>query len=384
MKFLKNTEMKRIIYPPLVILTLIISSLLAGCEKDKYTGSVWYYAYESVGQITHETLGLAAATDFNPYTVAHRNDTLFVANLQDGNTLILLDLKSERPLRTVKTWTFNGQTKNFGSQIEAIVPAGDRLYVAERQSRIHVFTLPQLDYVTCIGNGNWGGPVFQSQAVTVKDGLIFSRDKDGKISVYKAEQATPENYQKINRYKSTNAATANNGFNPHYMELDAEGHILLTDYEGKKLRVLDPSAVNDEMQNGTSIDLDDLAWTTTFKPKTFASCNDRMYMTGDNNAINIYDRNVHEWVAALKSIKGCAFSTPARIYATDDTTLWVSDLSKNFLVKMGVFKGEIREYSRVNERIIEAKSALTRQGEITGSFFVDIKTHEIVDPSDLE
>lgn len=46
-----------------------------------------------------------------------------------------------------------------------------------------------------------------------------------------------------------------------------------------------------------------------------------------------------------KNCKRICFSQPARIYAQNDSVLWVSDThsSKRTLVKMLVHKGEIRE-----------------------------------------
>ena len=64
--------------------------------------------------------------------------------------MLVFNTKEGRLLDVVKSWQFDNEEKNFGSSIEAIVPAGNRLYVAERQSRIHVFELPDLTYVTCI------------------------------------------------------------------------------------------------------------------------------------------------------------------------------------------------------------------------------------------
>ena len=295
-----------------------------------------------------ETLGMETAEDFTPYTVAHLGDTLFIANIgKAGSSLLLFSIKKGERLGTLQSWQHDGGEKSFGSQIEAIVPSGNRLYVAERQSRIHVFRLPELSYLTCIGNGQWSGPVFQAQAMTVKDGLIFARDKNGMVSIYKEEDATPENYQKVNRYRraSGNGSPGNNGFASHSMQPDAEGHLLLTDYEGKKIRVLDPALVNDDMANDASIDLDDLSLSPGFKPKTLALCGDRWYATGDNDAINIYERQSNEWSKKIKTVKGYAFSQPARIYAQNDSVLWVSDThsSKRTLVKMLVHKGEIRE-----------------------------------------
>ncbi len=350
--------------------------------------SYWYYNYEALQTVNHETLGLGAAADFNPYAVAQRGDTLFVANIGTaGNSLILYSKKDKRPLTTIKTWQFNDAEKNFTSKINAIVATDERLYVAEQQSLIHVFSLPDMEYFSCIGNGSWSGPVFQAQAVTIRDSLIFARDKNGNVSVYKETDVTPENYQKINRYKQAGpneGSAGNNGFAAHYMEPDKDGRILLTAYENKTIRVLDPSLINDDFKNGTSIDIKESTWEIPFKPKTFATTAERTYVTGDNNAVNVYDPAKKEWVKTLKSVRGFAFSTPERVFAQNDSTLWVSDIRKQTLVQVGVFKGEIREYELVNKHVVKVRDAVTRNGETAKEFFVDLRTHEIIDPEEEE
>ena len=140
--------------------------------------SYWYYSYEAAQLIDAETLGMETADDFTPYTVAHLGDTLFIANIgKAGSSLLLFSIKKGERLGTLQSWQHDGGEKSFGSQIEAIVPSGNRLYVAERQSRIHVFRLPELSYLTCIGNGQWSGPVFQAQAMTVKDADFRTRQE---------------------------------------------------------------------------------------------------------------------------------------------------------------------------------------------------------------
>ncbi len=350
-------------------------------ENGNYT-SYWYYCYETGNLLTNENMGLEAG-QFTPYTVAGRGDTLFVANIAEGSSLILFDLKNNRPFRTLSSWIVNGAEQKFISPIEAIVVTDTRLYVAERQSYIHVFDLPDLNYIVSIGNGRWSGPVFQAQALAVKNGLIYARDKDGGVSVYKESDAVPEKAGKINRYKKMGGGSANNAFASHYMEFDADGTLLLTDYEGKTLRVLDVSRINDELKNGTVIDQSDRAWTLTFKPKTFAPTAERMYATGDNDGINIYDKAAKQWINPIKSIKGFAFSQAARIYGQDEEKFWISDLKKQAVVRMDVYQNEIREYSRISDRIIRIDAAPASKGMETAPFFVDIRTHEIVDPETI-
>ena len=166
------------------------------------------------------------------------------------------------------------------------------------------------------------------------------------------------------------------------MEADEEGHILLTAYEAQSIRVLDPSLINDDFTNGTNIDVNELTWALAFKPKTFATSPERMYATGSNDAINVYDYAQKEWVKTLKSIKGFAFGRPERICKGSDGTFWISDITKNTLVRMGVFKGEIREYEPINKNVVKVRTALTRSGEDDAEFYVDLRTHEIIDPEE--
>ncbi len=99
------------------------------------------------------------------------------------------------------------------------------------------------------------------------------------------------------------------------------------------------------MADGASIDVDSLSMSLDFKPKTLAFGDGRMYVTGDNDVVNIYDGRRKEWVKKLKTVKGYEFLQPARIYSQNDTVFWVSDMhgGRRTLVKMIVHKGEIRE-----------------------------------------
>lgn len=355
-------------------------------DNEQQYNSYWYYSYTAEQLITNETLGLESK-DFLPYTVANVGDTLFVANSANTKDLhiLLIDLKTNKTIHTLRTWQVNGEEKTFDTdgtnKIDVILPIGNRLYVAEKQSRIHVFELPSLNYITCIGNGIYWSDVFEAQALIIKDGLIFARDKDSQISIYKESDLTPENYQKIKRYrKAAGKGASNNQFAPQNMLLNEDGNILVTDYAAKKIRVLEPSLVNDNMKNGESIDIENETLQTTFQPKVMILKEDRLYVTGGNDQLNIYDRKLKEWTKSFQNINGYTFSQPARIYAQNDSVFWVSDThnTRRTLVKMGVYKNEIREYNRINKNIVKVSGAHPRNGKTT-DFLVDLRTHEIID-----
>ena len=64
------------------------------------------------------------------------------------------------------------------------------------------------------------------------------------------------------------------------------------------------------------------------------------------STIDVFLKKRYDLIPNLvETVKGYAFSQPARIYAQNDSVLWVSDThsSKRTLVKMLVHKGEIRE-----------------------------------------
>ena len=314
----------------------------------------WYYSYEAEDLLTPDKFGMTAG-EFSPYTVAHWGDTLFVANSGTaGYSVFLFSMKSGRTIKNLKTWIFKGEEKSFnsGSSIDAIVPTGNRLYVVERQSLIHVFSMPSLEYISCIGDGVWSHQVFQAQAMIVKDGLIFARDKDSNISIYKETDVTQENYQNVNRWKQAKGTgSANNSFMPHSMVINEEGNIMLTDYESRCIRTLNTSLVTENMENGNNIDIDSERITTDFKPKTFAINKDKIYVTGDNNIINVYDRKTKQWGNGFNSINGYTFGQPIRIYAQNDSVFWISDIAtdRQTVVKMVAYKNKVYEYNKYSK-----------------------------------
>lgn len=332
--------------------------------------SRWYYSYDAESVLTAADFSIDG---FIPYTLGCTGDTLFVANNADSS-LLVIDANSERVLRTVKQWSFNGEQHRFESTIEAIVPSGDRLYVAERQSRIHCFSLLSWEYVGCIGNGNWWNDVFQAQAATAVNGFVFARDKDGKISLYRETDVTPENYQNVRRYcQSAGIGATNNNFATHCMRLDGQGHILLTDYNNKQIYTLDAEkAVN--MENGASIDIAELTLTPDFAPTGMDITPDFYFVAGGNRAINIYDRTKKAWTKKLESIRGYTFSQPTCVQALSDSVLWISDLhkDKHSLVKLVVHKNEIREY--VHENTTKVLPHETRSSD---ELFIALRTLEI-------
>lgn len=217
--------------------------------------------------------------------------------------------------------------------------------------------------------------------MAVADGLVFSRDKNGTVSLYREADVTPANYQQVSRYRRSAAVGAvNNNFATHCMRPDGAGRLLLTDYNQRKIHVLDISAAA-EMENDAALDLPEQALSPAFAPTGLAITPERYYVTG-GNGIHIYDRADGNWSKSLPAIGGHAFSQPAYIQAQADSVFWISDISKRALVKMAVHKNEIREYERAGRHLLRVSEPAARGA--SREFFVDMRTHEIVEEPSVQ
>ena len=161
------------------------------------------------------------------------------------------------------------------------------------------------------------------------------------------------------------------------MRPDGAGRLLLTDYNQRKIHVLDITAAA-QMENGAALDLPEQALSPDFSPTGLAVTPERYYVTGGNR-IHIYDRANAVWSKSLQSIGGYTFAQPVCIQAQADSVLWISDMaaSKRALVKMVVHKNEIREYERTGGHLLKVAEPTTRG--TSREFFVDMRTHEIVE-----
>lgn len=130
------------------------------------------------------------------------------------------------------------------------------------------------------------------------------------------------------------------------MRPDGAERLLLTDYNQRKIHMLDIAAAA-QMENGAALDLPEQALSPGFRPHGAGRNAERYYVTGGNR-IHIYDRANAVWSKSLQSIGGYTFTQPVCIQAQADSVLWISDMaaSKRALVKMVVHKNEIREYER--------------------------------------
>ncbi len=318
-------------------------------EEKTYT-SYYYYSYEAEQQLSAVDFDLKEG-EFTPGATCAKGDTLFVANIQQGHySLELYDKKNRRHLMSLRSWSYGDSRQEFQSPIEAVsISPANRLYVLSRETRIDVFSLQDLKFVTRIGTGAWSDGVsglFQAQAMTVSaDGKIIARTKR-EIVVYREEDVTSEKYQNIPFYSRSDPAgmDTNNGFYPHQMIQDSTGIVYLADYGqygNKKIQAIDTSRI----EKGDHLAFIDTEKTigTSFNPCGIALHDDRMVITDGNGYIHVYDRTKKEWGDEFKSVNGYTFKKAEKLLAVE-SDLWISDTKNQKLVKVRIYKNEIREY----------------------------------------
>lgn len=316
--------------------------------EEPYT-SHYYYSYEAARRLSGEDFKTEQG-QFIPGPAYIKGDTLFVANTHNSSlSLELYDQKKNLHLASLKSWKYKEVDQKFNDIIEAIAVSGDRLYLAGKGSRIDVFDVNTLAFITRIGTGNWGDGTNQmvhahAMAIT-PEGMIIVRTKKN-LLVYQEADVTPENYQKVPFYcrSKVDGMDTNNGFYSHQMVQDSTGIIYLADYGqyvNKKIQAIDPALI----EKGDAKVLIDSEKTLLpdFNPCGIALYNDLMIVSAGNGTLSVYDRSKEIWGSSFRSVKGFSFQKPEKLLI-DGNSLWISDIKAKALVEVRIHRNEIREY----------------------------------------
>lgn len=317
-------------------------------EEEPYT-SHYYDSYEAARQLSAEDFGIEKGK-FIPGPSYIKGDTLFVANThKESLSLELYDRKKNQHLASLKNWKYKEANQKFNDIIEAIAVSGDRLYLANKGSRIDVFDVNTLAFITRIGTGDWGdgtNQIFHSHAMVITpDGMIIVRTKKN-LLVYREADVTPERYQKVPFYCRSNSdgIDTNNGFYSHQMVQDSTGIIYLADYGqygNKKIQAIDPALI--EKGNGKVLIDSEKTLRLNFNPCGIALYDDKMIVSAENGSLSIYDRSKESWGNSFRSVKGFSFKKPQKLLI-DGNSLWISDINAKVLVEVHIYRNEIREY----------------------------------------
>lgn len=334
---------------------LLASVCLVSCEKTKLiiidntatpSATYYYYSYKASEVIDAKALGYAA-NEFMPDCTYALGDTLFISNTQNGKFgLELYSLKEHKKLKTLNKWSYNGSEQTFNGQIEAISVADGRLYLANRGSCIDVFDLKSLDFITRIGDRNWGTTntrIFHAHAMAITGNYIIIRMKNS-LQVTLKSEVTAAKYQKINYFarSSTAGFDVNNGFYAHQMTIDTTGKVLLADYGqagNKKIQIIDTSLI----KQGNNLTLTAEPMALDFNPRGIAVYKNMLYISAADGSIRCYDRDKKEFTKTLKAITGYTLKGSQKLFMTGNR-LWVSDISNKAVVGIDIFQNAIEEF----------------------------------------
>lgn len=343
--------------------------------------SFFYYSYATESLMDAVTFGLDAS-EFEPGEVAQYGSRLYIANKKaNAQSVIVFDTDTKQVVDVIRSWTYNGKEYTFPNEsIDALYAAEGKLYVASRSNRIEVFDTDTHEYITRIGNGNWGETTYQIHhtfAIMQQDSLLFVREKNRMVT-YKVSDIKPGSFQRVPAFQRTNFEyyDVNNSYNSYQMIAD-KGSFFITNYGGakeNKILCINPALVEPGKQTTWIEPARNLA--LNFNPIGIAAHTNRFMILQPNGRINVYDRDKGEVVRDFNSIAGATFNRVHKIYIHGDQ-IRIVDAGAKRIYEIGIHVNEIREYDiltrSTNSTILRVR---TKEGR---EILVDTETHEIVE-----
>lgn len=320
---------------------------LTGCSKENIEIQETPYTTRSILTLAHEqqweaaNIGSLDASKYNPVSVCHSGDTLFIANRADGaDGILVVRASTGELLKSLTEWTYNGETEKFDNQIIDVAVNADYIFVVNRSSRIDMFNRKDYSYITTIGRTGWqSSSLLQCESMEIAGDKLFIRDKR-RVKVVQIADCTPENRFKIPIFaESRDSTTENTGFQLETVV----GHnqlIYVSDYRTSKILVIDPATVTEKGAPVSFI----RSYTMINKPLSMDFYKDEMFVVCDNKTIVRMDLTTGETIATYTAFAGGkSWDNPGRLCFSGETFYLTGRNTPGFLQQGKVMYIEISE-----------------------------------------
>lgn len=183
MELTKYIKMKKITF------FILLLCVFTNCSKDSYetlepTFHDFYYPSDKA-TISAKQIGDGTGT-LDPRGIAVANDKLYICN---GNVLDVFDAKTLAYIKTIKDYV-KGSTIIPLINLTSVCVDNGRIYISSVESRVFVIDEKTYAGINTVGNGQWWNTLVHAFGITVKDGLLFVKEKETTIKVFETSQIT--------------------------------------------------------------------------------------------------------------------------------------------------------------------------------------------------
>ena len=183
MEITKYINMKKITF------YILLLCVFTNCTKDSYeTPEPTYYDFyypSDKATITAKQIGDGTGT-LDPKGIAVANDKLYICN---GDVLEIFNAKTLAYIKSIKNYT-KGTTTIALTRLSSVCIDNGCIYVGSIDSRIFIFDEVTNAGINTIGSGNWWDTFVHVFGITIKDGLLFVKEKETTIKVLETSKIT--------------------------------------------------------------------------------------------------------------------------------------------------------------------------------------------------
>ncbi|MDX6189483.1 hypothetical protein SGQ83_09000 [Flavobacterium sp. Fl-318] len=229
-------ELTRLFNIPKLVFVLLLA--LTSCsdkdENNAPTDYSYYYPTEEA-TITAKQIGDGTGA-LDPRGITIANAKLYVCN---GDVLEIFDAKSLKYIKSLTAYTKGTTTIPF-TNLSSVSVDNNRIYLGSVDSRLFVLDENTNLGINTVGNGQWWNTFVHVFGVTVKDGLVFVKEKHASIKVFETSQITESSNWNLTPIAKLNTLS---GFDEMYSMDVAVGNLVVAGRDSKAYLLYNIAAI---------------------------------------------------------------------------------------------------------------------------------------------